>query len=910
MKKVLIILLFTLISNLSISQALRVAISDFENLSGNPKYDGLGKALSSMLISDIEINVSGKKIQLVERAQFNKILKEQNLQAGKSIDKNTAVKVGKLLGINFILVGDIYVLNDDIVINARLTSIENGDIKFSNKQEGKLTQWLSVKTKIAKDLSQNLKVPFMEPVIEDKEINLGVLNTFINAINASDAGDLNKSELLINTIKEISSEFKYVDDLKIELDKLKEIVKEQGKKIEEGIKKNAEQDVKIKVVEKSGDRVISANSIDEFELNLKSNLTTNKERELLIIEILNKKNIDVNKIINNSGILISFHKEYKESESTGSYISLKKSIEIINNLKNNYKIVNNKKLYSEYLLNKLNSLLTYSILYYPKKDGIKFNMSDDDYMNIRNIEFELINSIYENEKEKEYIKYLFLNKFIQSYFKIENKILIKDINESTRKILENLNYIYKDVLLNVLNNNPTKRENYELLDDSRKIIFYLSKDLTEFNKFKNNCGLNDISFYAFNYFEDKRIYSRALDEITSSFFLPCITNTNELYEKNTPNYGYNIHIEKPRIINPNSVIKNQIKIIDSISGRRYLRIKEILEKMGKIIINEGGNQTEVDACYISNNKDYLLKISDSLAFTENLYVNSSIWPAGIKIELLYNNGDSNKTAIILNDTIKNSNNKFEIIKFENSKEIISNFTITYKLHSTSYFNEIRKNDLESSLDIYDEICKNKKESDSRDSISEKENEKYRINEEKKQLEFNNTKNYLLTKLKENNLIIDINKIQSLNNLLNSGHPRYRYLYADSMFKIGFNSIIDINNYNKMSLPQNKYSPAESIIINLYNSYNYERRGNAIFKNATIINLAHGLLLCSIKYKIDLYQDAAKYYNIVVKEFQFNENFNNVNREQMIIQDWNDFLSKKLITQKEITDFNLKYKILY
>ena len=68
---------------------------------------------------------------------------------------------------------------------------------------------------------------------------------------------------------------------------------------------------------------------------------------------------------------------------------------------------------------------------------------------------------------------MFLNKFIQSYFKIENKILIKDINESTRKILENLNYIYKDVLLNVLNNNPTKRENYELLVDSRKIIFYL-----------------------------------------------------------------------------------------------------------------------------------------------------------------------------------------------------------------------------------------------------------------------------------------------------------------------------------------------------------------------------------------------------------------------------------------------------
>jgi hypothetical protein len=49
-----ILLLFTFQLN---AQTIRIAISDFENLSGNAKYDGLGKALSSMLISDIELNV-------------------------------------------------------------------------------------------------------------------------------------------------------------------------------------------------------------------------------------------------------------------------------------------------------------------------------------------------------------------------------------------------------------------------------------------------------------------------------------------------------------------------------------------------------------------------------------------------------------------------------------------------------------------------------------------------------------------------------------------------------------------------------------------------------------------------------------------------------------------------------------
>ena len=119
------------------SQTVRVAILDFENISGIAKYDGLGKAMSSMLISDIEANVSPKRLQMVERAQIQKILKEQNFQASSAVDKTSSVKAGKLLGVKYLLVGDIYILNDVLVINARLTDTETGDIKFSKKQERK-----------------------------------------------------------------------------------------------------------------------------------------------------------------------------------------------------------------------------------------------------------------------------------------------------------------------------------------------------------------------------------------------------------------------------------------------------------------------------------------------------------------------------------------------------------------------------------------------------------------------------------------------------------------------------------------------------------------------------------------------------------------------------------------------------
>ncbi|WP_396141619.1 CsgG/HfaB family protein, partial [Flavobacterium sp.] len=109
--------LIILLSLKSFSQQIKVAIVDFDNTSGIAKYDGLGKAMSSMLISDIEANVSPKRLQLVERSQINKILNEQNFQKTSSVDKASSVKMGKLLGVKYLLVGDIFVLNDALVIN-------------------------------------------------------------------------------------------------------------------------------------------------------------------------------------------------------------------------------------------------------------------------------------------------------------------------------------------------------------------------------------------------------------------------------------------------------------------------------------------------------------------------------------------------------------------------------------------------------------------------------------------------------------------------------------------------------------------------------------------------------------------------------------------------------------------------
>jgi len=246
-----ILLLFIGIFKLN-SQTTRIAILDFDNISGISKYDGLGKAMSSMLISDIESNVSPKRLQLVERSQIQKILKEQSFQASNSVNKNTAVQTGKLLGVNFLLVGDVYILNDQLLINARLINVETGDIIFSKKQDGKIITWLALKTNIANEISSNLKVPLESKSLNSKPISESSLLLYANGINYLDKNEIDSADILLTELKYTETEFNYTNS---QLDQLFEMA----------IKKNTNNTLKQKAYILNLHKRISKNPIEAWQ---------------------------------------------------------------------------------------------------------------------------------------------------------------------------------------------------------------------------------------------------------------------------------------------------------------------------------------------------------------------------------------------------------------------------------------------------------------------------------------------------------------------------------------------------------------------------------------------------------------------------------------------------------------------
>jgi TolB-like protein len=379
------------------SQQIKVAIVDFDNTSGIAKYDGLGKAMSSMLISDIEANVSPKRLQLVERSQINKILKEQNFQKTSSVDKASTVKMGKLLGVKYLLVGDIFVLNDALVINSRLVDTETGDIKFTEKKEGKLAQWLFLKTSLAKGLATSISIPFTEPVVIDKEINSAIVTTFSNAITEKDKGNLDKSEDLLKIVEEFSADFKYIDDIKAQLEELKKQVK-----------KNTED---IEVLKKSGDLVIDAKSYDELLNNYKSQLISIEQADKIFLTICDNfpsKEAPLLKILTENNYL------YTEDAFT----------EDIRRMHNLLSISKNKSNSTKACINTLRNIaLPFLITSYYAADKLKNVTIEKRFLKVDL----LINNFNQfldasdlNDTDKKLFKIEFVNNLLRAYFKLED----------------------------------------------------------------------------------------------------------------------------------------------------------------------------------------------------------------------------------------------------------------------------------------------------------------------------------------------------------------------------------------------------------------------------------------------------------------------------------------------------------
>jgi curli biogenesis system outer membrane secretion channel CsgG len=81
----------------------RVAVLEFKNKADNQWwYHGGATAAQDVFVTEL---VKSGKFRVVEREQLEALMQEKNLSLSGDVDPRTAVKVGKLLGVNYLLTG-------------------------------------------------------------------------------------------------------------------------------------------------------------------------------------------------------------------------------------------------------------------------------------------------------------------------------------------------------------------------------------------------------------------------------------------------------------------------------------------------------------------------------------------------------------------------------------------------------------------------------------------------------------------------------------------------------------------------------------------------------------------------------------------------------------------------------------
>ena len=96
---------------------IRVAIWEFENHAEQSYWfsKNLGPAARNQIDTEFSENqLLAGKFSVVERDKLNLVLKEQGLAASGAVDPTTAAKVGKILGVKYVVMGGIDKFNIDV----------------------------------------------------------------------------------------------------------------------------------------------------------------------------------------------------------------------------------------------------------------------------------------------------------------------------------------------------------------------------------------------------------------------------------------------------------------------------------------------------------------------------------------------------------------------------------------------------------------------------------------------------------------------------------------------------------------------------------------------------------------------------------------------------------------------------
>ena len=138
MKRIILILVLVQLIILSVpaqsvGEGVKTAFLNFENINMDPALDYLGGIIKGLLLYDLSQN---EFVQLVNRTELENVMEEQNLRlSGLTENDESALKVGKVLGADWLIKGEYIYLGRDVLITISLINVETARV-FAFSERG------------------------------------------------------------------------------------------------------------------------------------------------------------------------------------------------------------------------------------------------------------------------------------------------------------------------------------------------------------------------------------------------------------------------------------------------------------------------------------------------------------------------------------------------------------------------------------------------------------------------------------------------------------------------------------------------------------------------------------------------------------------------------------------------------
>ena len=106
---------------------LAVSILDF---TGEDVQDKVLRACYQQLETSL---IESNRFTVIEKSQRDELLKEQEFQSSGICDEACAVEIGKMVGAEYLMLGEIIGFADLYQVNIKIINIEKGDVDISKK---------------------------------------------------------------------------------------------------------------------------------------------------------------------------------------------------------------------------------------------------------------------------------------------------------------------------------------------------------------------------------------------------------------------------------------------------------------------------------------------------------------------------------------------------------------------------------------------------------------------------------------------------------------------------------------------------------------------------------------------------------------------------------------------------------